>query len=151
MSLLVVPTPFTGAPSYNMTLNLEGNTFRLQFDFNQRCSSWYMSIADADGVDIYNGVKLVTGFYLLKKCKDIRKPGGGPPAFLPGDFFLLSSTADQSPPGLTELFPGTGRCQLYYVTSDWLAIILAGNGASLVPTINAGLQNTGLSTYGAGG
>ena len=151
MSLLIMPTPFTGNPSYTMTVTLEGSQYQFQFDFNQRCAAWYMSIADGDGVDIYNGVKLITGFYLLNKCKDIRRPGAGPPTFLPGDFRLLSSTADQSPPGLLDLFPNSGRCTLFYITSDWLQLIQSGQGAPLLAGLEAGLQNTTLSTYGQGG
>lgn len=146
-----MPTPFSGQPSYTETVTLEGSQYQFQFDFNQRCASWYMSLADADGVDIYNGVKLVTGFYLLKKCKDIRKPGSGPPLFLPGDFILTSSTSDQSPPGLLDLYPNSGRCTLYYITSDWLQLILSGQGNTLLATLEAGLENTTLSTYGQGG
>jgi uncharacterized protein DUF6983 len=148
VSILVIPTPFSGGSSYTMTVPLEGFQFQFEFDYNQRCAEWYMSIADADGVDIYNGMKLMTGFYLMKKCKDPRRPGSGPPQYLPGDFFVISSTADQSPPSLLDLYPGTGRCQLCYITSDWLALIEAGDLSAIQAQVQAGLVNTIPSSYG---
>ena len=148
MSVLQIPTPFNGASSYTMTVPLEGFQFQFEFDYNQRCAAWYMSIADADGVDIYNGMKLIMGFYLMFKCKDNRRPGSGAPLYLPGDFFLFSSTSDQSPPGLLDLYPGSGRCTLNYVTSDWLALVQAGDTSAIQAQIQAGLVNTLPSTYG---
>ena len=112
MSLLVVPTT-SSAPSYVQNTTLEGSSYVLQFDFNQRACAWYLSIADASGVDIYNGIKLSCGMPLLRKCSDVRRP--------PGELLVLSSTADTSPPGLLELLPGSGRCSLLYCTSDWIA------------------------------
>jgi hypothetical protein len=143
MSLFVIPT--FQDPSWLQSSTFEGTKFQLQFDFNERCASWYLSIADADGVDIYNGVKIVCGPLLLKKCRDIRRPAG--------DLICLSSKAnDTSPPSLQDLLPGSGRCTLLYVTSDWLAIIESGNLtaiAGLFAQIAAGAPGTSpLSTYG---
>lgn len=117
MSILIIPT--FSDPSYSQTTTLEGISYTLQFDFNQRAYSWYMSIADADGVDIYNGVKLVCGFSLLKKCKDPRAP--------PGVLVIISTAQDQTPPGLYDLLPG-GPAQLTYITSDWVAQLLQPGG-----------------------
>jgi hypothetical protein len=143
MSVLVVPTsPVVNRTSYGQTITLEGATFGLQFDFNQRCCSWYMHLADANGVDIYNGVKLMCGLLLLgSRCKDPRRP--------PGDFFCLSATTDASPPGVLDLLPATGRCTLVYVTSDWLAAIAAGNAAALLAQLAANVTSSGASTYGS--
>lgn len=133
--------PFFDDPSWVCTTTLEGTTYNLQFDYNERCAAWYMSIADAVGVDIYNGVKLVTGFSLLKKCADPRKP--------PGAFLVFSSTSDLSPPQLEDLVPG-GRCQLVYITSDWVALFASGQGQTIVNLLAANAQDTGTSTYGQG-
>lgn len=86
MSIFVIPTDPLGLSSYFMTVSLEGTSYQIELDYNERCAAWYLSVADADNVDIYNGVKLMTGFPLLKKCRDPRRP--------PGDFFVMSSTAD---------------------------------------------------------
>lgn len=139
MTIQVVPT---GADAfYNQTTTLEGTPFRLAFAFNGRCSCWYLSIADASGVDIYNGVKLTCNQRLLRKCRDPRRPAG--------DFLVLSSTADTSPPGLTDLVSG-GRCTLFYLTSDVLTAVQTPAGiASLQTQLATGTQNQTASTYGA--
>ena len=142
MTILRLPT--FSDPSYAQSSTFEGTKYSLQFDFNQRCASWYMSIADADGVDIYNGVKLVCGPLLLRKCKDPRRP--------PGDLLCISSTTDDSPPTMLELLPGSGRCSLVYVTSDWLRILASGSAsdiAALYAQVRAGGTATSpLSSYG---
>lgn len=138
MTIQQIPT--FSDPSYRQTTTLEGVTYILQFDFNMRACAWYLSIADADNVDIYNGVKLTVGFLLLRKCADPRRP--------PGDFMVLSSTSDLSPPGMLELLPGSGRCTLVYVTSDWLQQIAAGNSQALLDQLDANTQASGSSTYG---
>lgn len=139
MTVQLVPTAFTD-PSYVQRCTFEGSLFVVQFDFNQRCAAWYMSIADSDGIDIYNGIKLTVGLMLLRRCADPRRPAG--------DFMCLSSTTDQSPPGIVDLLPGSGRCSLVYLTSDWLAQIAAGNGDDLVAQVQANAATSPLSTYG---
>lgn len=139
MSVLVVPT--FSDQSYVQQTTFEGTRYNLQFDYNQRGACWYMSIADVNNVDILNGVKLITGFPLLHPCKDPRRP--------PGQMIVVSSTSDGTPPGLVDLLPGSGRCALYYVTSDWVAAIVAGNSASLITQLQSGgATSSPLSTYG---
>lgn len=123
MSLVLVPTDATGAQIYEQQTTLDGATFNLYFNFNQRTQCWYLSVADSSGVDIYNGIKIITGLPLLRRCKDPRRP--------PGDFLCLSSTSNLSPPGLQDLYPGSGRCTLYYLTGDWVAQ-LAGMACTVV-------------------
>lgn len=139
MTIQLVPTTFTDS-SYVQRCTFEGTLFVVQFDFNQRCASWYMSLADSTGIDIYNGVKLTCGPLLLKRCADPRRPAG--------DFIVVSSTSDQSPPGELELLPGSGRCSLLYITSDSLAEIAAGNSADLIAQVQANAATTNVSTYG---
>lgn len=140
---MIETVPFFSDPIWSTSMTFEGTTFGMYFAYNQRCASWYMSIADQDGVDIYNGVKLVTGFALLAKCRDPRRPAG--------DFVVFSSTSDLSPPQLTELAPG-GRCTLYYITSDWIALMAAPGGFDTVMALVAAGQTSGggLSGYGQG-
>jgi hypothetical protein len=149
MSILVCPT-YSDA-SYTQATTFEGTKYTLFFTFNQRAACWYMSIADADGVDIYNGVKLVIGPLLLAKCKDVRAP--------PGGLIVISSTTDTSPPLQLDLLAGSGRCTLCYITSDWLAIIQAANAdptpanvaavAALFAQVAAGGNASNpVSTYG---
>jgi len=147
LTIQTVPTDATGAPFYSQTTTLEGAQYLLSFAFSQRESAWYLSLADANGVDVYNGMKLVCSsptqgpIPLLWRCKDPRRP--------PGDFFVLSGTSDLSPPGLADLVPGSGRCALYYMTSDVLALLAAGELAAFVAQLQAGTSSGTGSTYGA--
>jgi hypothetical protein len=133
--IYVIPT--FALPSYIQQTTLEGITYTLQFDFNQRAASWYLSVSDADGVDIYNGVKLVIGFSLLGKCKDPRAPAG--------ILYVFSSTSDFSPPGQFDLGVGA-RCQLVYMTSDWVALLTSGQLASILAQLATTASTP--STYG---
>ena len=133
--------PTGSDPAYSQSSTLEGTTFNLYLAFNTRCSSWYLSVADASGVDIYNGVKLIVGCPLLRKCADPRKPAG--------ELLVFSSTSDDSPPGLLDLLPGSGRCALYYVTSDWASLLTQPGGLDQVlALIAAGQQASTPSSYG---
>ena len=137
MSLLVIPT--FDDDTWQQSTALEGVTYTLTFQFNQRCAAWYLSIADQDGVDIYNGVKLVCNVSLLRKCKDPRCP--------PGALIVFSSSATQEPPSRGDLIAG-GACQLMYLTSDGVAQIRAGNLQALVAQAVASPGNASESTYG---
>ena len=130
-----------GLAAYFQTTTFEGTAYTLSWQFNQRCGEWYLSIADNLGVDIYNGVKVVCGLPLLRKCKDPRRP--------PGQLYVISSSqTDQTPPGLLELLPGTGRCRLMYMTSDWVALMAAGKFDTIIAQLTSNVQTSALSTYG---
>lgn len=142
MTLQTVPT--TNAPSYFQKATLDGVTFRLTFNWNDRTSCWYLSVADLDGVDVIVGVKLVVRddlrFPLLRKLRDSRRP--------PGDLFVVTATADRSPPGLNDLLP-SGRCSLLYATSDLLALVAAGQIQTAIDAVTTGTQDSAASTYGS--
>jgi hypothetical protein len=132
--------PCFSDPNWYANITLEGITYLFEFDFNQRGYCWYMSVADADGVDIYNGVKLSCNFSLLAKCKDPRAPAGA--------IWCLSSTSDSSPPGLYDLLAG-GRCTLVYITSDWVTLLQTPAGlANIQAQLASNTQNTEASSYG---
>ncbi|HEY3817324.1 MAG TPA: hypothetical protein VGL81_09145 [Polyangiaceae bacterium] len=133
--------PCWSEPSYFEMVTLEGTTYGLQFDYNQRCASWYMHVADSAGVDIYNGVKLVTGFSLLKKCKDPRAPAGA--------IIVVAAGTDQTPPQQYDLLPNA-RCTLQYITSDWVQLFVTGQGQTVLDLLNANAQASALSPYGQG-
>jgi hypothetical protein len=99
-----------------------------------------MSIADANGVDIVNGIKIICNNWLLFKCVDPRRP--------PGQFLCQSSTSDLAPPGLNDLVPSTGRCALYYFTSDIIAQILAGTISQYQASLASNTASGTGSTYG---
>jgi len=142
MTVQLIPC-FSDA-SWQTSITLEGVTYGMQMDFNQRSAAWYLSLADASGVDIYNGVKVVTGFpSLLSKCKDPRAPAGW--------IFCVSATSDGSPPQQYELLAGA-RCSLCYMTSDWVALMgTAAGQQQIAAALAAGAANGTLSNYGQGG
>jgi hypothetical protein len=137
---MILTVPTFAYPSYAQTTTFEGTTYGLQFDYNQRCASWYLSVADQNGVDIYNGIKLMTGFFLLAKCKDPRRP--------PGELLVISTTSDLTPPAQYDLLAGSGRCQLVYITSDWMALLQSGQVATIQAQLAANAQASSTSTYG---
>jgi hypothetical protein len=143
MTIQQIPT--YNYPFFSQTTTLEGTSYLLNFSYSQREDCWYMSMADANGVDIYNGMKLIcsppTGpNALLFKCRDPRRP--------PGDFFVLSGNQDLSPPGLNDLVLNSGRCQLYYMTSDVLALIAAGQVDTYLLQLATNTTTGTGSTYG---
>src|ERR1700735_88143 len=104
MSNQLVPTPDGTTPVYSETVALDGTPYLLEFNFNQRCACWYLSLQTIDGDDIADGLKLVVGWNLLIKCASPNRP--------PGWLFVLSNTPDSSTPGLDDLNPNGGRCLL---------------------------------------
>jgi hypothetical protein len=144
LTIQVVPPP--SLPYQSQTTTLEGVPYLLYFDYNAREDKWYRSVADANGVDIYNGMALICSNpavgpnFMLFKCVDPRRP--------PGDFLVLSQTTNLNPPGLNDLASGSGRCALFYVTSDVLANVAANGPAGYAASLQAG-TTTGIgSTYG---
>jgi hypothetical protein len=138
MSGLLIQT--TNSAFYVQTTTLEGVLYTLSFQYNQRVSAYYLSIADANGVDIYNGVKLICNQRLLRKCADPRKP--------PGDFWVISSTNDNSPPQLNDLVIGTGRCSLFYFSSDWVGLMTGIPPGSFSPVGDSATVPTSYNQVG---
>lgn len=144
MTVQLIPT--FNSPFFSQTTTLEGVSYLLNFAYSQREDAWYMSMADANGVDIYNGIKLICSAppsapnALLFKCKDPRRPIG--------DFFVLSGTQDVSPPGLNDLVLNSGRCQLFYMTSDVLKLVSEGEVQVFVNQLNTNTTTGTESTYG---
>lgn len=105
-----IPT-LAGETHYTQLTTLEGTTYQLTLDFNDRESCWYLGIYTAEGDDIYTGIKLVCSFPLTRKCAD--------PRLFQGEIWCISNTGDLTPAGLNDLGPG-GRCTLSYFQSDLL-------------------------------
>jgi hypothetical protein len=104
--------PTYADPFWVQSTTLEGTTFILSFDYNQRCDCYYLSVQDSEGNDIYDGVKIVCDLPLLRTCADKdRAPVG--------ELWALSLNGDNSTPRLGELAPG-GRVVLLYITSNLL-------------------------------
>ena len=75
MATIQIPTR-TDLGLYRMEVDLEGETFRLDFQFNEREGAWYFDLADEAGNPIRSGLKVVTGFPLTRLIRDLRRPKG---------------------------------------------------------------------------
>jgi hypothetical protein len=110
MTIQIVPT--YADPSWTQSTTLEGTTFLLTFQYNERCQCYYLSIQDSEGNDIYDGVKVVCNLGLLRTCAD----KDSAPA---GELWVASNNGDLDPPDVGELALGA-RCTLFYISSDLL-------------------------------
>lgn len=110
---MAIFTLATGSdPFYDFTATLDGVNYAFDFRYNQREACWYFSIGLNDGTDLANGVKVVCGPSLLSTFVDDRLP--------PGALIAMSSTADNSPPGLSDLAPGA-RVSIIYADAAEIA------------------------------
>lgn len=91
----------TGSVVFKATL--DGVTFNLRLQWNQRASTWSLSLADADDVAIVSGLALVPAWDLLGLVTDTRRPLGS--------LMLWRSDGSFEHPDLSNL--GT-VCKLYY-------------------------------------
>lgn len=135
MTVQAIPT--FDLPSWTQTATLEGTAFLLAVRYSVRELTYYLDVADANGVDIYNGMKLMPLQFLMRKCKDPRRPAG--------DFLVFDASGQQIVPGLHDLSPDGGRCSLQYFTSDLLTPAAL---QAYLTAISAGASLASLSTYG---
>jgi hypothetical protein len=90
-------------PHYDLTTTLDGVSYTLEFRWNTRDSSWFMSIRLEDGTDVVNGVKVVVGYPLGFRSRHASRP--------PGMFQALDTSGKKQDPGINDL---GARVRLYY-------------------------------------
>lgn len=83
------------AAAFSFRTTLAAEEFVFAFRYNQRESTWYMSLYDADVEPIVLGVKVVVGIPLFRGCVDERKPKG--------TLVAIDSTKQDLDPGLEDL------------------------------------------------
>lgn len=106
MSVFVPCTPPVGASSWTQITALDGASYVLAFQWNQRDGHWTISVADFNGVPIRSGVVLGTGSVVLAGVVDSRRP--------PGELVVLDATgANDLDPGFDDL---GSRFVIVYVT-----------------------------------
>lgn len=119
----VIPTS-TELSDYTQVTTLDGRSYILRFLFNQREDRWYLNLSDADGVSIVDGIKIVVGFFLLRRVTDARRPPG---RLIAKD--LTARDADDIAAGdkILELDPGLtdlgARVKLLYLEESELAAL----------------------------
>lgn len=58
----IVDIPLADDPYYTEIVTLEGNTYVLDFRFNERAGSWHMDVKSEEGVYYVAGLRLVPNF-----------------------------------------------------------------------------------------
>ncbi|MCK5446424.1 MAG: hypothetical protein KAI73_12435 [Rhodospirillaceae bacterium] len=73
-------------PAQEYKINIDDIEYTLHLAYSDRAAAWYFGIADAVGVDIVRGIKVVQGWPLLFRAQDSRLPDG--------DFFMFFGGGD---------------------------------------------------------
>jgi len=99
---VILPTT-KDLPAYSYRAPLEGVMYRFRFVWHDRPGAWYLDLATDAGVDIRSGIKLVTGWLLLRRLQHPSRP--------PGELFLAG------PQDIAPTLESLGRTHfLYYLT-----------------------------------
>lgn len=99
-----IPKAVRTTGSARFRVALDGSTYAVRVQWNQREARWTLDLADVDSSPIVSGVPLVVGWSLLSLVTDSRKP--------PGDLVVYRLDGGADEPGLDEL--GTAVALLYY-------------------------------------
>lgn len=63
----MIALPFTtGLDSFTEIVDLDGQSWILRFDWNNRAEAWYLTISTIEEVEVVGGIKIVLGMELLK-------------------------------------------------------------------------------------
>jgi len=73
--MIILPTR-TDVPRYTFQIDLDESTFNFSFEWNDRDSSWYMSISDADELPLLMGRRVCVGAPLLDRFNKAGLPAG---------------------------------------------------------------------------
>lgn len=101
---LVIPCR-TDLTHYDMDVVLDGATFNLEFRWNTREQSWYVSLRAEDLTPLWLGKKVALGALIGARSRAAGRPPG---------FFVARDTSNSgAPPGQKEL---GSRVEFAYVT-----------------------------------
>ena len=92
--MLLIPTD-TSLATYTFSVELEEIVFNFRMQFNERDQSWFFDLLTEDGDPIREGIKVVTGFPLLRLIATAGRP--------PGELFALDTTGADRRAGLNDL------------------------------------------------
>ena len=63
-------------PYYEFSVELDDVEFKLEFRYNDRDDSWYLTIRDSDDALLRAGIRVVNDWYLLRLWNDGNEPDG---------------------------------------------------------------------------
>lgn len=75
MTIQTLPTR-TDIARYDFDVELDGQTYTFDFEWNDRDAGWYMSISDSVGAPLLSGRRIVLNFPLISRYRDARLPAG---------------------------------------------------------------------------
>lgn len=101
--MIVLPCQ-PGAARYNFQCDLDGSSFTFSFEFNDRDSGWYMSIADVNQTPLLLGRRIVLNYPLINIYR-----AAGLPA---GDIVAFDSTGKNIEPDLLDLGDRVALCYI---------------------------------------
>lgn len=81
--------------AFYFTVSLDGKTYQLDFQFNDREGKWYFDLLDTEGNHIRDGVKVIVNWPFLEIATSILKPAG--------EMLCLDTRLATSDPGLDNL------------------------------------------------
>lgn len=65
--MIILPTKQNVSPRYSYSVELAGVVFNMYFYWNTREAAWFLDISDKDGVLLLAGIRIVSGYSLLKQ------------------------------------------------------------------------------------
>lgn len=96
MSTLIIPMVDAGElGAFFLTTELNGSSYRLNFQYNSREDFWYFDILDSEGNQIRSGIKVVVNYPLLRLAMMRDRP--------PGELLGIDTRAIPVDPTLLEL------------------------------------------------
>ena len=102
MSTLKLPV-FTDT-DYKYNIQLDGETFTLEFHYNSRADRWNLTVFDVEDEPVKHGARLVIDIDLLQRVALETKPAG--------ELTVVDTTEDDLEPDSDTL---GDQCQLRYV------------------------------------
>ena len=92
-----------GLPYYDFDIELDSVEYRLEFMFNGRDESWYMSIYSSDDLPMRVGIKVVNNWVLTRTWKNENKMPGEIVSILNGRYLDSSALRGLESLGRTAL------------------------------------------------
>lgn len=114
--MLILPID-SAFPSYRVGTAIDGTQYVLDVYWNEIDLAWYMSVFAADGEPIRQGIRIVLGIKLGRRCVDPRFPTG---AIVARDLTGAGLDAGRNDLG--------ARVQLRYYTAEEIAAERAARG-----------------------
>lgn len=95
-------------PNYRMGTTLNGSQYILDVRWNGRDGAWYLDILEQDETPIVNGVKIVLGCYLARRCSH--------PLFREGVLVAIDTAGTRTDAGIDDL--GTRVVVRYFTIEE---------------------------------